>query len=1307
MTISKSTELKVSNETFEYAAEIASGAKDEFSRKRIYESVVCLKSLADYLKSEGYIPDINNCLYKITSLNEEIELSEFRCNGRCIDVRPVVNEKYVLIPKILFDYNILPDLFAVAEYDKKSSAVRFIGCIEPSDIVKSKQNDKYYIVDTDDLYETSEIEDCVKNVKNVKISDLNHDLYASYFIDYIDGVLSDENKKELFKHLSECKGCREKFVNFAKLENILKSAADYPQMLQDKMLNFVAATDVNSEKYKDFQEVTIEIDKEPDKYEDDDIEVNSSDPLNVLYGNKKANDEIFNNLSSQKPKSVLDSVLAEISGHSDVSEGTDKESVESENQINPTLYQEDYSDGIVDTDNKEPQGNKESSDETKEESEDEIKEEPENESYDELEYVIKEEPENESDEEPENNQSLDNNEEFDYIQDIVSPDSDIDDDNDDDNSMFVHNIADSEQATPENASKMINDDDFIPNFSDLEKYMPTGKSEESLSVDSDEVIVIDDDEENDYEKLGKMINTSNIQDFADTENESDEILIIDENENNSEDVKEINDSDKIDVTDIDIVNENEPENEPEKEQKSVNSEDDDLVLINDEETKENEDGDDLVLINDEETKENEDGDDLVLINDEETKENEDGDDLVLINDEETKENEVDNDLLLINDEETKDDNLDLINIPGLESAELSDVDSMAKDNSLFINQVSEEVTNGINNIFPDLSDDLFNNGDNRNTELSGEELSEEDSEDEDIVFINDNNDETSNNSNSGQIEISDDVLNNMTVADDNEQSELEDSVNEILSLNETVQQAADDVQVSDNKNDENEFVIIDDENDNDFETTGTFMRPASVSDINDLPEPVSLSLENDDEDDSDNEQDEIEELVSLDNTESENDNDETSDEEENNSEESEELTDAESENTDEETSDEEENESEESEELTDAESENTDEETSDEEENNSEESEELTDTESENTDEETSDEEENKSEDLEELTDAESENTDEETSDNEDNNSEEETDESENQIFEDAENSENDEEDSEEHSNEIINQIFEDRNNNSENDDEEEFEEADSEDEDSDDEYDDEISEDKSIFRKKVIAAVLASVLALAVSAGGIFWFVNKIKNNHQNNAEMSTSNEEQAELGSLDNNSGNTQLNENDSGLPGGMGNDENNMPNGEETNQAQPETSDNDALTLPDNANQEAADQNPANTASNASALNISKTAWAVAPYIASDPDFKSFLQKSGHAIQSELRQKFSSVTDRPNSDNVKIQITVKDNSSDGITVLKSSGSKQIDEIVLQSVKDYMANNQIPKLSDNAIQSLKKSNKDKKFKITFNVNF
>ena len=355
-----------------------------------------------------------------------------------------------------------------------------------------------------------------------------------------------------------------------------------------------------------------------------------------------------------------------------------------------------------------------------------------------------------------------------------------------------------------------------------------------------------------------------------------------------------------------------------------------------------------------------------------------------------------------------------------------------------------------------------------------------------------------------------------------------------------------------------------------------------------------------------------------------------------------------------------------------------------------EETEELTDTESENDNEETSDDEEVLEEETEELTDTESEN------DNEDG-LKDEHDESVNQIFEDFENNEDD---SEEHHNEIINQIFEDRNNKSDNADEEDFEEADLEDEDSDDEYDEEIPENNSIFRKKIIAAVLASVLALTVSAGGIFYFVNKIKNNHQNNSAINTSNEEQAELGALENNSGDIQLNDNDSGLSGGTGNNE--------TNPTQSEASDNGMLTLSDNTNQEADDQNPSNPDLNTSVpLNISKSSWAVAPYIASDPEFKPFLQQSGHAIQADIRQKLSSVTDNTNPSNVKVQITVKDNSADEINVLKSSGSKQIDEIVLQSVKDYIANNQIPKLSDNAIQSLKKSNKDKKFKITFSVNF
>ena len=64
MTISDTNTYKVTKETLEFAQKTAVNSKDENSRKRIYEALICLRTLAEYFISEGYSINLENNLFK-------------------------------------------------------------------------------------------------------------------------------------------------------------------------------------------------------------------------------------------------------------------------------------------------------------------------------------------------------------------------------------------------------------------------------------------------------------------------------------------------------------------------------------------------------------------------------------------------------------------------------------------------------------------------------------------------------------------------------------------------------------------------------------------------------------------------------------------------------------------------------------------------------------------------------------------------------------------------------------------------------------------------------------------------------------------------------------------------------------------------------------------------------------------------------------------------------------------------------------------------------------------------------------------
>lgn len=1229
MTIFDSTAYEVSKETFEYAQKVAVRAKDETSRKRIYEALICLYTLAEYFTSEGYTIDLENNLFGITPLNEELECNDLRGNGRCIDVRTVVNGKYVLIPKAYYKYNVLPDLFAVAKYNSDSKTVNILGCIEPLQVEKQRQNEKYYIMDTSQLTQPFQIEDRIKLVKNTKISDQNHDLYASYFIDYCDGVLSEENKKKLFNHLFECKGCRERFADYFNCELITKHSSEYPQILQDQMLNIVGATAVDNEKYKNYEEITLEIDKEPDKYADDE-ENNAEDPLQVLYGTKGLNTDVFNSFKQKsllpkdkKPKSMLDSVLADIP-KLPVNNNTDKKSVIAElsdneensadkttvgtGKISPELYQEDYSDGIV--------------------------------------Y------ENESEDK----------DDLDYIEDIVTPEPDPAIYNkEEDEPLFLNELNPKTEQTSAVDEMLLLDAPVAPDISNFANFK---KSDIDISSDDEDDVIIIDEEDEDNEKQPAPAPKLSVLDKALSSVQSSKAL--------SDIPKDIKDDDKEDVT---IITDDIKDDVSELD-KYENVDENDLVHF---------DVEDIDIAD-------EVGNQYVLDNDKK----EQTDKVFLLDDENSETLEIEDDKeqneILLTDEHLENNQENTEEVPQIPSANHSDIDfaeikiDIGDDNPMFSDFPSEVISENSDseidlrpdenttNIDDFLNSDLFNINDMGDIDLS---LNSDDDKDK---FEEPNTLELSTNDLYSDIG---EVIPNMyditetpdkeqeVIVNDDEDDEIilvDDHNRPIINHEETKNDDEDIVLISDNQeeiikddNDENaenkedaedeDIVIISDDEDY-GNNSAMFVRPASVSDLNNkfIMEDSEDISKNDDIDALDDDvtfvehdEEETDDGVSFPRP-----------------------TGAMSSISQEESAEEN--------------SQNINVLFGNDEEAHTESNEARNLTSAENTvkfDEdgfEISDEDDDSAED------------------------------SDSQNYADSEqNPENTEEVSEDESE-------------YETDEEEEFEETDEEEYEESD-GDDEPSDNKKNTIKKAAIIALIALVGLGSVGGGLFFYMQKTKQEQMKNiAALNSLKEEPAPT---ENSEGNPDdgisLSDEAAQLPSVGENAENSeqLPPPTENAVTEPQKLPEppSVAPQPNKAEQsKSKDMNQAMTnafSANPGELKVTKTSWAVAPYIVADAGFKAFLQTSGRAIQAEIKKNLVSVRDNTYSENTKVQISINEGAVKEIVISKSSGSKQIDEIVLQSVKDYMANIQLPKLSETTVETIKKTNGNNSFKITLSVNF
>ncbi len=367
MSLKENSEYKITQTGYNAIKKICAKINDK-SRKRAFKALICLDVLADYLAEQGFKVDISKNLYKIFPVNEEFEYTDLHYNGQFIDILPLTDSKNFLIPKIHFEYGLIPDLYIIADYDNKSQNVKFIGCIEPQNIDKSNEDSKYFLMTTEKLLPPDAIEEKLKVVKQNSITEISHDLFDSLFIEYLDGVLTKENKKRLIRHLIQCEECRNLLVEFFDYETIVQNTAKYPEILNDHTLDIVGAAAVNDEKYKNFEEVKIKIDKtEPEEIdysqnEDDITDANDSDissaydPLQVLYkkGKNKQIFELLNKNNRDNNRNILGGLLEDVSKLARFeTNNSSKEKEEPEisipGTINPKYYQEDLSDGIYES----------------------------------------------------------------------------------------------------------------------------------------------------------------------------------------------------------------------------------------------------------------------------------------------------------------------------------------------------------------------------------------------------------------------------------------------------------------------------------------------------------------------------------------------------------------------------------------------------------------------------------------------------------------------------------------------------------------------------------------------------------------------------------------------------------------------------------------------------------------------------------------------------------------------------------------------------------------------------------------------
>lgn len=243
-------ELLIDAKTHTYARIYSSLIEDEYQRKRSYASIVALYALSDVIEKSNSNVQKSMTLFKHPKLNEEFEISDFYVNNWHIDVRVLVDGDAVLLPKKHFDNNILPDFYAIVKVDKALNNASLLGFIEPKTVNKQVLDYHYYSATLDSLISYGEFLEKIQEQKKLDFSEEEHQKFKEKYLTLLDEELDVETKSSIIRHIFACPMCRTEFCCFTGFEMVSCNMGQYPELMEDQMLNVIGATDAYDSKYE-------------------------------------------------------------------------------------------------------------------------------------------------------------------------------------------------------------------------------------------------------------------------------------------------------------------------------------------------------------------------------------------------------------------------------------------------------------------------------------------------------------------------------------------------------------------------------------------------------------------------------------------------------------------------------------------------------------------------------------------------------------------------------------------------------------------------------------------------------------------------------------------------------------------------------------------------------------------------------------------------------------------------------------------------------------------------------------------------
>ena len=275
-------------------ASVSSNHLADDIKRRAFANVLGARLGIKFLAMLGAKADNFDSLYTIPAILNDIDISDIKTDNNIkIDVRIVEDENHLCIPKSHYEFDILPDIYIFIKIFPDFSYASYIGAIAPDEVDKSIENQSYYFLGSDLLYNENSLKKVLEKgkAKSNYEPDENEVVRASgMLVNFIDGDILNNEKHFVYKVLKDSKQLRKLFSDFEKFEMISADLAHTDEILSDSVLDVLGAqeiykndlseTDIGSdidldelalETAADFVEEYIEDDKDNGMFDNNEI----------------------------------------------------------------------------------------------------------------------------------------------------------------------------------------------------------------------------------------------------------------------------------------------------------------------------------------------------------------------------------------------------------------------------------------------------------------------------------------------------------------------------------------------------------------------------------------------------------------------------------------------------------------------------------------------------------------------------------------------------------------------------------------------------------------------------------------------------------------------------------------------------------------------------------------------------------------------------------------------------------------------------------------------------------------------------